>query len=185
MTDHLPLTEIAHELLAQHLQPGDLAIDATAGNGHDTLFLVQQVQPGGEVYAFDVQNRALDATALRLEQQSLRDFAYLCRTGHQNMAQRVPASWAGRVAAITFNLGYLPGSDKQTTTHTASTLEALSQSLQLLKPGGVLSVLAYRGHSGGQSEADAVEAWIDQRQQLLQCQRHESPGPVLHHCIRR
>lgn len=183
MNDPQPLTRLAHDLLARVLQPGDRAIDATAGNGHDTLFLAQRVTPGGEVFAFDVQTRALDATALRLEEEGLRESAYLCHTGHQNMQQRIPQSWNGQVTAITFNLGYLPGSDKRTTTQAESTVAALQQSLQLLRTGGVLSILAYRGHEGGQIEADAVESWLNEHQQELQWQRHESAGPVLHHCV--
>jgi predicted methyltransferase len=179
-----PLTSLAHELLATALQPGDLAVDATAGNGHDTLHLAQQVSPGGRVYAFDVQHRALDATAGKLYAAGLRDSVCLCRTGHQDMLQRIPAAWRGRVAAITFNLGYLPGGDKQITTGAASTLEALEQALQLLRNGGVLSVLAYRGHPGGAQEAAAVQRWLDDHADELGCQVHESPGPVLYYCTR-
>jgi predicted methyltransferase len=180
----LPLTRLVHELLATALQPGDLAVDATAGNGHDTLHLAQRVSPGGRVYAFDVQHRALDATAGKLYAAGLRDSVCLCRTGHQNLLRRVPGEWHGQVAAITFNLGYLPGGDKQITTAAASTLEALEQALQLLKNGGVLSVLAYRGHPGGQQEADAVQRWLEAHADQLACQVHESPGPVLYYCTR-
>jgi predicted methyltransferase len=179
-----PLTRLVHELLATALQPGDLAVDATAGNGHDTLYLAQRVCPGGRVYAFDVQHRALDATAGKLYAAGLRDSVCLCRTGHQNLLQRIPAEWCGRVAAITFNLGYLPGGDKQITTAAASTLAALEQALQLLKNGGVLAVLAYRGHPGGAQETDAVQRWLEAHPDHLECQVHASPGPVLYYCTR-
>ena len=180
-----PLTQLAHELLATAVHPGDLAVDATAGNGHDTLYLAQRTSPGGSVYTFDVQHRALDATAGKLYAAGLRDSVCLCRTGHQNLLQRVPRDWRGQVAAITFNLGYLPGGDKQITTAAASTLAALQQSLQLLRNGGVLSVLAYRGHPGGAQEADAVQRWLNDHADELECEVHESPGPVLYHCIRQ
>lgn len=184
MNPQRPLTRLVHELLATTLQPGDLAVDATAGNGHDTLYLAQRVSPGGRVYAFDVQHRALDATAGKLYAAGLRDSVSLCRTGHQNLLQRVPGDWRGRVAAITFNLGYLPGGDKEITTGAASTREALEQALQLLKSGGVLSVLAYRGHPGGAQEADTVQRWLEEHAAQLECQVHASPGPVLYYCTR-
>ncbi|PPD47587.1 MAG: SAM-dependent methyltransferase, partial [Methylobacter sp.] len=37
MKKHITLVNVAHELLAERLQPGDIAIDATVGNGYDTL----------------------------------------------------------------------------------------------------------------------------------------------------
>mgnify|MGYP001826823113 CR=1 FL=1 len=184
MNRQRPITHLVHELLAMALQPGDLAVDATAGNGHDTLHLAQQVSPGGSVYAFDVQHRALDATAGKLYAAGLRDKVNLCRASHQDMLQRIPTEWRGQIAAITFNLGYLPGGDKQITTDAASTLAALEQSLHLLQNGGVLSVLAYRGHPGGAQEADAVQRWLEEHAAELECQVYESPGPVLYYCTR-
>jgi len=184
MNRHRPLTTLAHELLAADLQVGDKAIDATAGNGHDVLFLARQVAPEGLVYAFDVQQQALDNTRDRLQETGLCDIVTLCHTGHEEISTRVPRDWVGRVSAVTFNLGYLPGSDKQTTTQAHTTLQALEQSAELLKPGGTLSILAYRGHPGGVQEAQAVESWIHS-QAGLACQTHESPGPVLYHCTKQ
>jgi hypothetical protein len=88
------------------------------------------------------------------------------------------------VAAITFNLGYLPGGNQMTTTRSDSTLTALRQSLELLRPGGVLSILAYRGHPGGREEALAVAHWCA-GQADLDHRIYESPGPVLHFCTAR
>jgi len=185
MNAHRSLTQLAHQRLAELLQPGDLAVDATAGNGHDTLFLAQRVTETGKVYAFDVQTRALDATALRLEQAGLRETVALCHSGHERMLVRIPEDWLGKVSAVTFNLGYLPGSDKQTTTGPASTLPALDQALALLRRGGMLSVMAYRGHAGGMDEADTVARWCESHAGQLACEAHESPGPVWHCCIKR
>jgi len=181
----LPLTRLAQQLLAQALGPGDLAVDATAGNGHDTLWLAQRVSPDGQVYAFDIQAQALQATAQRLQAAMLGETVTLCHCGHELLLPQVPAHWQGRVSAITFNLGYLPGSDKQVTTLVGSTRQALGHALRLLKTGGALSVLAYRGHPGGQAEADAVAQWFEEHAGQLDCQVHESPGPVLYYCTRR
>jgi len=181
---HRPLTKLAHELLADKLQTGDKAVDATAGNGHDAVFIARAIAPAGCLYVFDVQTQALQATAERLQRAGLLDYATLCQSGHEHMLEIVPSDWQGRVAVVTFNLGYLPGSDKQTATKARSTLPALDQSIQLLKPGGALSVLAYRGHPGGEEEAGKVEAWIA-KQPALECQIHASPGPVLYHCVKK
>ncbi len=175
-----PLTRLVHERLQAHLAAGDLAIDATAGNGHDTLFLARQVGPSGAVQAFDIQRQAIEKTRERLQAAAQHAQVTLHQVGHEHMAERVPSDWQGRVAAITFNLGYLPGGHHATTTLPATTLAALDQALALLCPGGVLSVLVYRGHPGGQAEADAVEAWFRQQAAGLHTETSTSPGPVLY-----
>jgi len=184
MNVHRPLTRLAHELLTPYLSTGDIAVDATAGNGHDTLFLAQQVGPTGRVHAFDIQSSALDSTRERLRQAACETPLRLHPVSHAEMLHQLPTDLRGRVAAITFNLGYLPGADRQTVTHSESTLAALRQSLLLLRPGGALSVLAYRGHPGGREEALAVGDWCEQ-EVTLDHQAHESPGPILHFCTFR
>lgn len=179
MSRHIPLTRLAHQLLAAHIEAGDSVVDATAGNGHDTLFLACQVGPAGQVHAFDIQQQALDNTRARLQQAGCPTPVYLHHASHAQMQTWIPAELHGRIAAITFNLGYLPGSDHATVTRRDTTLAALAQSLDLLRPGGLLSVLAYRGHPGGQEEALGVETWLE-RQPRVTLDRHESPGPVLY-----
>ncbi len=179
MSTHRPLTRLAHARLAEHLSPGDIAIDATAGNGHDTLFLARRVGPEGQVHAFDVQPRALAATRERLAASGCETPVRLYLESHARMQAVLPAELAGRVAAVTFNLGYLPGSDHAVVTARDSTLEALAQALALLRPGGLLSVLAYRGHPGGETEARAVATWLAGAPGL-RGETIESPGPVLH-----
>lgn len=147
----------AHEILRAHAAPGDVAIDATAGNGHDTLFLTQLVAPGGKVFAFDIQPVALTNARRRLEDAGVPEAAFaLIADGHENMARHIPQTWHGRIAAVVFNLGYLPGGDKSVITTAATTLEALRSSLELLRTGGGLVVVLYTGHAGGVEEEEAV-----------------------------
>jgi len=49
--------QYAQQLLKATVEEGDTVVDATAGNGHDTLFLAQLVGDSGQVYAFDVQKK--------------------------------------------------------------------------------------------------------------------------------
>lgn len=178
MSRQRPLTRIAHELLTAHIQDGDRAIDATMGNGHDTLFLAEQVGESGQVQAFDIQTSAIEQTTAKLRDAGVAERVALHATGHQCMLQNVPDNWQGNTSAITFNLGYLPGGDKTITTLPESTLLALAHSSQLLAPGGKLSILAYRGHPGGQQETQQVLAWIE-TDPTLELKLYESPGPVL------
>lgn len=155
------LVALAHQAVAAVLQPGDIAIDATVGNGHDTLFLAQQVGVSGKVYGFDIQEAALDSAYQRLQAAGETAQVALYHAGHEAMAVLLPQTLTGRVKAVMFNLGYLPGGDKQRTTGASTTLAALQASLSLLAPGGVISLLAYTGHPGGRDETEQLKAWLD------------------------
>lgn len=155
------LVQQAHQAVAQVVAPGDIAIDATVGNGHDTLFLAKLVGEAGKVYGFDIQEQALDSAWHRLEEAGEASQVSLYHAGHETMAILLPESVTGRVCAVMFNLGYLPGGDKQRTTAASTTLAALQSSLSLLAPGGVISLLAYTGHPGGREEAELVKGWAE------------------------
>jgi predicted methyltransferase len=167
------LTAVAHAAVRAVLRGGETAIDATAGNGHDTRFLADLVGPSGHVFAFDVQAEALARTASSIGE---RTHVTLLARSHAEMRDAIPAEHRGRIGAVMFNLGYLPGGDHSITTRTDSTLPAIRAALELLRPGGVLTVLAYPGHPGGAEEADAVAqelAAFDVREQ-----RSEKDGPT-------
>ncbi|AEI39311.1 class I SAM-dependent methyltransferase [Paenibacillus mucilaginosus] len=170
----LSILSFAHKLVEERLHPGDTAVDATAGNGNDTLFLARLVGGTGTVHAFDVQPRALEQTALRLgrELPEGQQRVHLHLRSHGEMERVLPEEARGRVAAVMFNLGYLPGDDHATVTLPESTLEALQASAKLLRRGGIITAVLYTGHPGGREEADAVEKWaagLSQREfQVLQ-----------------
>ncbi|MEW5785629.1 MAG: class I SAM-dependent methyltransferase [Bacillota bacterium] len=150
----IKITELAHRQVAEALHGGGrcLAVDATAGGGRDTLFLARLVGPGGHVYTFDIQQEALDQTAALLKQACLTDRVTLVRAGHERMAEYIENA----VSAVVFNLGYLPGGDKSIATSSETTLIALRQALHLLRPGGIVTVIAYPGHALGKIEREAV-----------------------------
>lgn len=153
-------TTLAHELLKPRLSDGDVVIDATAGNGHDTLFLAQCVGARGKVLVFDVQAAAIAATRQRLAQAGLLERTELYQESHAGLAERATDA---SVAAVMFNLGYLPGADHAVITAGDDTLLALDAATRVLKPAGCLSIVCYPGHAGGDEEAARVEAWVAQR----------------------
>jgi len=155
------LTEQVHHHLKKILKTGDKAIDATTGNGHDTLFLAQCIDESGEIFAFDVQQQALESAQTHLQEHHIQTPITWINKGHEHMLKYIPQALHEQVAAITFNLGYLPRTDKNITTHSNTTLPALHASLSLLKSGGILSILAYTGHDGGRDEAEAVKTWAN------------------------
>ncbi|NIK76256.1 putative methyltransferase [Paenibacillus castaneae] len=162
----LSVLSMAHKWIAERTAPGDLVIDATAGGGVDTLALAELVGPNGYVYAFDIQQEALDRTSERLEPLAAANKLpkmTLLLENHARMAEAVEPALIGHASAIMFNLGYLPGSDDLTViTEPASTIAALNAALTLLRPGGIITCVLYPGHPGGAEEASAVEAWAAQ-----------------------
>ncbi len=159
----------SQQLACEVLQPGELAVDLTAGKGRDTLCLAKAVGPGGQVVAFDVQQVALQQTAAFLEEHDLEatfwpaDQAvpdspgiYLVCGCHSLLAKVLHRS----AQAIIANLGYLPGGDQTLITQPETTLLALQQSLDLLAPCGRLAVTVYPSHHGGADEAQAVDQFF-------------------------
>ena len=171
------LTDFAHQAIgravcAAHEKGGGgvpvfpLLVDATAGNGYDTALLARLAGEGGRVVAFDVQRAALDAVRTRLEGEGLLSRADLVLGGHEHMEEALRGLFPGAVltegvSAVSFNLGFLPGSDKRIVTQAETTLEALDAAARLLSPGGLLSVHVYTGHAGGMEEGRVVLAWSE------------------------
>ena len=151
-------TVLAQDLLRPMIRPGDLVIDATAGNGHDTVFLAECAGEAGRVLAFDVQEAALTSARQRVESAG---FAKRVEFFHESHAEMGNHASTGSVAAIMFNLGYLPGEDHELTTEVDETLAALASAARLLRHGGVLSIVCYPGHPAGAIEATAVENWMN------------------------
>ncbi|WP_431064320.1 class I SAM-dependent methyltransferase [Methylotuvimicrobium sp.] len=155
----ISLVHEAHKALQTVLQAGDYAVDATVGNGHDTLFLARHVGPDGIVFGFDIQQRVIDQTRRGLELGKIDTRVELFRVSHAEMTNIIPMQFHGRIKAVMFNLGYLPGGDKLLITRTDTTIAALNQALRMLAPAGLLTILAYPGHPGGDQEADEVDKW--------------------------
>ena len=158
-TSRPSLLQQAHAILEKQLHCGDIAIDATAGNGHDSLFLAKQIAPKGIVYCFDIQATAIQATHNRLCAAELRNVALLIQHSHAQMSSHIAPEHLGKIKAIMFNLGYLPCGDKSIITQTDSTLSALNAALELLVVNGILTILAYPGHQGGDTETAQVANW--------------------------
>lgn len=151
-------TDLAHRLLAEVVGEGALAIDATAGNGHDTLFLAGLVGPSGRVLAFDVQAAAIESARTLLEQSGVARRVIFFQESHALLANHAEQD---SVDVVMFNLGYLPGADRTVITETSGTLTALESAARVLRDGGWLCVTCYPGHAGGDHEAGAVERWME------------------------
>lgn len=144
---------IAHRFLVEHIRPGNLCIDATAGRGHDTAFLCKLVGESGRVIAFDIQEDAVQSTRALLEKEGLSSIAQVHLDSHANMDAYAQE---GTVDAITFNFGYLPGGDHSIFTQAPSSIQAIEKGLRLLRPGGLMSLCVYYGGDSGYEEKNAL-----------------------------
>ena len=145
--------EMAHDFLAQVITPEDIVVDATMGNGYDTLFLAKLAK---QVYAFDIQEQALEKTSQRIQEAGLTNVDLILQ-GHETVDEYVT-----EVKAAIFNLGYLPSADKSIITQPQTTLEALEKLCQMLIKGGRIAIMIYYGHEGGDIERDAVLDFVSQ-----------------------
>ena len=156
-------TLLAENLWLPYVEEDGVAVDATVGNGEDTLFLSRLSR---KVYAFDIQQEAIDNTRELLERNN-RHNVELIKDSHENMDQYVRE----QPNLIVFNLGYLPDGNKTVTTQTDSTLIALRKSLEMVKINGLISIVMYWGHEEGKKE----------RQAILEFSKDLDPGR--YHCV--
>ena len=173
---------LAREVILQTVLPGDTAVDATMGNGHDTLMLCEAVGSEGRVFAFDVQAQAVEETRKRLREQGMEGRAELIHAGHEHMAEYVKEP----VKAVMFNLGWLPGGDHEVTTRWETTRKAAESALELLRPMGVLVICAYPGHAEGEREKQELTAFLaglSNRKYNVLHQRFLNAGPGAPECF--
>ena len=146
------LVGLHKHFILEHLGEGEVAVDFTMGNGGDTLFLSKTVGPSGKVYAFDIQQEALDSTKAYLEANGAPDnYTLICASHH-----RVKEFVNEPIKAGMFNLGYLPGSDKKITTMRSTTLPAIEAAISLMAPDAIILIAVYPGHAEGAEEGKLI-----------------------------
>ena len=150
------ITEFCHRFLEAHIEAGDICVDATAGKGNDTEFLRRLTGSTGKVYAFDIQEQAVDYTRKRLEDLGMDENVFCIHAGHEKMREFVREE----VSAIVFNFGYLPGGDHKIATNSQTSIKAIEEGQKLLKKGGIMSLCIYSGQDTGYDEKEAVLAYL-------------------------
>lgn len=153
----IDLLQIEKSLLTPHIKEGGTVVDFTMGNGHDTLWLSEQVGKSGRVYSFDIQQQALDSTAALLAANDAENVT-LILDSHANVKDHVKM----QICAGMFNLGYLPGGDKSITTKHESSLAAISAGVELLCSDGALLIAVYPGHAEGTLEGNLIREMLSQ-----------------------
>ena len=152
----LPALAFARQLIEGRLKNGGRALDGTAGNGRDTLFLAQLAGGNGKVWAFDIQAQALSNTAGLLRENGVEGRVELIAASHADLADYVREP----LDAAMFNFGYLPGGDKTVTTKADGSVRAMQAAAALLAESGLLTAVVYSGHPAGRAEAAAIKQWV-------------------------
>ena len=153
MTDLLTLHK---QFLSAHIKEGDMVADFTMGNGNDTLWLSNKVGGNGKVYAFDIQQAALDNTKKLLKEKNAPENYTLILDSHSNLKEYITEP----IKAGVFNLGYLPGSDKTKTTMRESTKKAVTDAIDMLDHDGIILVAVYPGHEEGALEGQMLHEML-------------------------
>ncbi len=160
MTPIYRVAQLAQELLYNRINAGDLVMDATMGNGYDTLFLWKRVQPTGKVIAFDVQQHAIYQTKKVLINNGWKEqdpTVELILDSHSHFAKYAYKP----LKAVMFNLGYLPGSDKEVSTSWPGIKCVLDQLVHhYLEVGGYISIVSYSGHEEGKTEQTELLTYV-------------------------
>lgn len=151
------ITLWCHEIIRSQAPGEGFYIDATMGNGGDTLFLCELAGRKGRVLAFDIQEAALGKTAEVLREHGYGDRAELILDGHEHMDR-----YAGEGSAdvICFNFGYLPGGDHAIATRADTSAAAVEKGLRILKSGGMMSLCIYSGGDTGFEEKERLLALL-------------------------
>jgi Putative rRNA methylase. len=160
------VSELSHYIIKNFSYKFDSAIDATLGNGYDTDFLSGIFS---KVYSFDIQRCAIDTYKTKNITNVI-----LVNDSHEDFCKYIDE----KVDCIMYNLGFLPGGDKNITTKCESTLRSLESSLNIIDKGGLITIALYRGHEEGKKEEKAVINFV---QNLPK----EKYGVMLHSFINR
>ncbi|MFZ5989764.1 MAG: class I SAM-dependent methyltransferase [Bacillota bacterium] len=156
----------SHEYIEKFVVKGDTVVDATCGNGNDTVFLAGLAGETGKVYSFDIQDKAIRKTTEKLNHLGFKDRVEVIKDGHQNMDRYVK----GSVKAVMFNLGYLPGGDHNIGTRAETTIEAIGKAMDITVAGGIITIVIYYGGDSGFEEKNRVLEFlhgIDQKEFIV------------------
>lgn len=150
------IVDISHDILREKIKAGDTVVDATCGNGLDTLFLSKEVGEKGKVFAFDIQSQAIENTRCLLAENNCLENTRLILDSHENLNKYISCKIRGGI----FNLGYLPMGDMEIITKEESTIKSLKEILGVLDENGIIVIVSYYGHEGGENEFVAVKSFL-------------------------
>ena len=156
---------LSHSIIKEYIEDKIVAVDATLGNGYDCDFLSSCFE---KVFAFEIQK---DACEKYIDKNNN---VIIINDSHHKIDEYVKEE----INCVCYNLGYLPGGDKDITTLAETSLKSIQIALELLAPNGLMSIAIYRGHKKKKKKENCILKYL-----------RELPknkfGVMLHECINR
>ena len=143
------VTDLSHDIIRNYVNNKGIAVDGTLGNGHDTDFLYQLFD---KVYAFEIQREPAE----KYSNKNIENVKVI-NDGHENIKEYVKEE----IDCAMYNLGYLPGGDKEVTTRVNSSLESIKLAVDLLRSGGIITIAIYSGHNEGAKEKTCILEYVE------------------------
>ena len=156
---------LSHNIIKEYVKDKNIAVDATLGNGYDCDFLSSCFK---KVYAFEIQKEACEKYIDK------NNNVIIINESHHKIDEFVKEE----ISCICYNLGYLPGGNKEVTTLAETSLKSIQLSLEMLCPNGIMAIAIYRGHNEGKEEESCIL-------QYLRGLPKNKFGVMLHECINR
>ena len=141
----------SHELILQ-IKNKNLALDATLGNGHDSLFLASLFN---KVIGIDIQPLAIKRSKERLKNESNVEILLL---NHKDIDTLNYSNYD----LILYNLGFLPGSDKKVITNYETTIESIKKAYSILDINGAIIIASYIRHPNGLKEYQSIKEFLNE-----------------------
>ncbi len=128
------VVELSHKILMEFDSP-NIAIDMTAGNGYDSLFLAQIAK---KVFAFDIQDEAIKNTLKLLEENNILNVTVI-KESHDLFDIFIDQA----VDLVIYNLGYLPSGNRDIKTNANIVINSLKKVLKKLSFKGIIVLVVY------------------------------------------
>ncbi|WP_100934151.1 class I SAM-dependent methyltransferase [Candidatus Chlamydia corallus] len=152
------VVQASHEIFKNIVSPGDTVIDATCGNGKDSLLLARLLQGCGKLVVYDIQKEALNHALILFEthlSEEEKAIIEIKEQSHEYLSEK-------DAKLIHYNLGYLPAGNKAITTLARTTEVSLECALNIVRSDGLVTVVCYPGHPEGERETYAVQSLAQQ-----------------------
>ncbi|ERI91019.1 putative rRNA methylase [Clostridiales bacterium oral taxon 876 str. F0540] len=142
------ISKLSHSIIENYSGGFCCAVDATLGNGFDTDFLSEKFS---KVYSFDIQKDAIENY-----EKNKKENVVLINDSHEFFGAYINE----KIDCIMYNLGFLPGGNKEVTTTADTTMKSLQEGLAILNPGGIISIAVYVGHAEGLREKNLLLEYV-------------------------